>query len=361
MTTQPAWIEVTRSEAGWQALCACQVCLQPFETVRRLLWGFNPSFLLSEALDRQKLFIESQFHSSPLEEIHPEKRALALRCQRIPEKGLLLALVGKVSAPTRAEALEAAQAYSQELAAIFPLDYKIYPATSARTFAILTGKEIFTGCRQPQSLMQILRVESALRSQQGSIYLNGFWQGMERADEQIWRTLGNFPRAVMLNISLRPTRLDASERQLLWEMEQTLPDASSPSALQPYERWVQPLLKRRLNPWKRFYLVQVHLIAPEGVSEALVRPIGSAITRESEQLSSPGYMTRAPENSASLTLWRQKLAGLELVPVITGTPTLPHLSHLVDLEEAQAVFRFPYPPEPGLPGVHFLEKLDPDE
>lgn len=360
MPSQPPWIDLSQSESGWQAMFACQVCIQPFAERRKYLWGFNSAALLTEALDRQKLFIESQYHGNPLEGAFPEKRAISLRCIRLAEKGLLLALAGKVSAATRKDAREAALHYCQELTAIFPYDYTIHPAASQPTFDMLTGRVIFANCQRPQTMAQILRFETPLNTRQGTIYLHGFWQGAEHSDDQIWRALGNFPQAVMLNISLRPTRLEINERQLLWEMEQVPPAAETFPSGQPYERWAQPLLDRRMNPWKRFYLMQIHLLSPEGISESLTRPVGSAITRENDKLFSPGFSSRYPENNASAAEWIRQLSNLDLAPSQNIPTNLSRLSDVADLEEAHAVFRFPYPPEPGFPGVTFIEKIETD-
>jgi hypothetical protein len=359
MGAQNIWIELNQSGNEWQALFACQICLQTLSELQKFKWGMNSALLLGEALDRQKLFIEAQHHGNPLQDAHPDGRTIALRCINIPDEGLLLVLLGKICAPTRELALQLAHEYAQELTSIFPLDYKIYPATTCDEFHRLSGQAIFAACKIPQSIQQILRFETSLRTKNGLIFVNGFWQNTERSDEQIWRILGNHPDQVMLNISLRPTLLENDERQLIWDMEHvTVPsDSISPAhPAQPFDKWAEPLLNRRLLPWKRFYLLQIHLLAPKNVSDSLVRAIGSAVTRESNDLLSPGFRAHLPANNASAAEWGRSLAKLEFVPAHINPSSVSRLSDIADLNEAHAVFRFPYPPEPGFPGVKFLNQ-----
>jgi hypothetical protein len=360
MDARIPWVELTQSEHGWQALFACQFCVQPFEILQKNRWGFNAAALLGEALDRQKLFIESQYHGNPFQEATTGEHSLTLRCIRIPNVGLLLALVGRVSDPSREQAHQGALEYCNELLSTFPLDYKIYPATSQKSFEKLTGKEFLANCQTPQSMAQLLRFETPLRTQNGLVYINGFWQTSDRSDEQTWRILGNYPQPAMLNISLRPTILEGEERQFLWETKQvTAPfeNISQMHPAQPFDKWAEPFIDRRLNPWKRYYLMQVHLLAPSGVTDSLVRPVGSAMTRESADLLSPGFLAVYPANDLTAREWRARIERLEISPPNFNSTGISRLSDLADLNEAHSVFRFPYPPEAGLPGVKFIDEL----
>ena len=351
------WVETIQSGNGWHGVFACQIGVQPFAEVQKLRWGFNAAALLGEALDRQKLFIEAQYHGDPQQDAPPENRTIALRCTNIPGEGMLLALLGKIRANTPALARQLAHEYAQELTAIFPLDYKIYPAQTQTEFFRLSGHSLLAACQTPPTIAQILRFESPLRTKNGLIYVNGFWQNTERSDEQIWRMLGNYPHAVQLNISLRPTLLENDERQLIWDMEHvTIPsDSISPThSAQPFDKWAEPLLNRRLSPWKRFYLLQVHLLAPNNVTDSLIRAVGSAITRESNDLLSPGFRAHFPANPANTTEWIRNLSALEIVPARVNPSSISRLSDIADLNETHAVFRFPYPPEAGFPGANFL-------
>src|SRR6186713_868810 len=98
------WVELGRSNMEpniWQALFACQVCIYSFDKLEKNRWGFNASALLDEALDRQKLFLESQYNYNIFQEDAANQRTLALRCIQIPGSGLLLALIGKVCGQTQ--------------------------------------------------------------------------------------------------------------------------------------------------------------------------------------------------------------------------------------------------------------------
>lgn len=361
METHRPWVELTQSGQDWQAVFACQVCVQPFAEVQKLRWGFNAAVLLVEALDRQKLFIESQFHGNPLKEPSSGKHAIALRCTRLPAEGLLLALVGRVQSNSQEKAREKALEYCSELASTFPYDYKIYPAATPQAFQKLTGRELLESCQSAQSMAQLLRFEKQIRTQKGLGYVNGFWQTSDRSDEQTWRTLGNYPRPVMLNISLQPAILEEEERQFIWDMKTVSFPSENISQMhpaQPFDKWVEPFLERRLNPWKRYYLMQVHLISPAGVTDSLARPIGAALTRETADLLSPGFLTVFPANDNLASEWRTRLERLEITPVHFNPTSLSRLSDLADLNEAHSVFRFPYPPEAGLPGVTFIGPIE---
>lgn len=362
MESHRPWVELIQSGSDWRAVFACQVCVQPLAELQKLRWGFNAAALLSEALDRQKLFIESQFHGNPLKEPLAGERTIALRCNRLPGEGLLLALVGMTRAASPDAARERALEYCHELTSTFPYDYKIYPAATQQTFEKLTGKALLANCQSTQSITQLLRFEKQVRTQKGLAYINGFWQASDRADEQTWRALGNYPQPAMLNISLQPSTLDGDERQFLWDMKTVavpFENISQMHPAQPFDKWVEPFIERRLNPWKRYYLMQVHLLCPVGVTDSLVRPIGAALTRETADLLSPGFLTATPANDHVASDWRTRLARLEITPIQYNPTSLSRLSDLADLNEVHSVFRFPYPPEAGLPGVKFIDRLEP--
>ncbi len=361
MEARAPWVELSQFGQGWRASFACQFCVQPFETLQKKRWGFNAAALVTEALDRQKLFIESQFHGSPFDEPRPNKNTLALRITRLPGEGLLLALVGMATAKNKEEARANALEYCHELTSTFPHDYTTHPASTQQAFQKLTGRELLASCQTAQSMAQILRFEKQIRTQNGLAYVNGFWQTSDHSDEQTWRILGNHPQPAMLNISLQPAILEGEERQFLWDMKTVsvpFENISQMHPAQPFDKWVEPFIERRLNPWKRFYLMQTHLLAPAGVTDSLARPIGAALTRENDNLLSPGFMTVYPANSISAQEWRAHIERLELTLTYFNPSRLSRLSDLADLNEVHSVFRLPYPPETGLPGVKFIEPIE---
>ena len=154
--SQNPWIETRRSliekEYPWQAQFASQIRICPYEDAK-LKWGFSPAFLLEEALDRQKLFIESQLSNNPIDD-QTEQRSLTLRCICMPGSGLLFGLVGKVLAESQEKAETIALSYLRELASTFPYDYTIRPAMSAEEFEWLTGHEIFKRCKDQAAIAE---------------------------------------------------------------------------------------------------------------------------------------------------------------------------------------------------------------
>jgi hypothetical protein len=359
--SQHPWIEAKRSsiekEYPWQALFACQIRIRSYEERLKLKWGFSPAFLLEEALDRQKLFIESQLFNNPIDN-QIEQRSLTLRCICVPKSGLLLGLVGKVLAESQEKAQSIALSYLRELEATFPYDYTIRSATSVEEFRRLTGREIFEKCKNQAALAEIRRFESPLPTTKTTLRVVGLWQTSMRSDEQIWRALARCPHETLLDISIRPTVLYEGERRALAEMRQSARQSQDISSnepyLQNYEAWIDPLINRFLPPWNKYFHLQVHLVSSSEIDEFLLRSIGSVITRDNPEQSTPGFQIVRPKNGNEASEWSTRLDSLETIHT-SNNFILPRLSELASVEEAHAVFRFPYPPETGLPNVIFLE------
>ncbi|MFZ5818301.1 MAG: hypothetical protein ACOYYJ_00230 [Chloroflexota bacterium] len=343
---------------SWQAMFACQIGIRSFEERVQLKWGFNAAVLLEEALDRQRLFLESQLLNNPID--NPiEQRTLALRCICAPKKGLLLGLIGKVLAETQDKAWSFASNYLREIEAIFPYDYTIRSATSQEAFERITGREILRNCTDPASIACIRRFESPLQTSQGVCRVVGIWQTGKRSDEQIWRALAHYPQNILLNISISPTTLYEGERRALLEMRQSLKTPeSSPSEepyLQNYDAWIDPFINRYISPWNKFFNLQIHLVSRWAIDEYLFRSIGSSITRDNPERSAAGFQVLRPMNKSEAIGWIGHLECLDMVRT-TNNLLLPRLSELASIDEVHAVFRLPYPPEPGLPDINFLEE-----
>jgi hypothetical protein len=365
------WIEVKRSSQEiryqhedpgiyqkypWQAIFACQVGVRPFKEREKFKWGFSAAFLFEEALERQHLFVESQLNANPVHE-HNEQRTLALRCISDANAGLRLVLVAKTLATTQEEACEAARKYCRELKAVFPYDYTLQPASTSDEFDRITGRELLKQCKTRDSIAQLQRFESPLQTSGGLIRMLGRWQTSLRSDEQVWRALANHPREIVLNVSLRPTViLEGERRSLLAMKESARTPPNSPvdePYLQNYEAWLDQFISRHISPWNRYFYLQILLAAPAGIDDYVFRSIGSAITRESREKASPGFQVAYPLDNQNAQEWSRYLDCLEMIH--TGNHfVLPRLSELANLEEAQAVFRLPYPPEVGYPNAHFL-------
>jgi hypothetical protein len=368
---QSPWIEVKRATQGiryqqedpgkhqkypWQAIFACQIGIRPYKERERFKWGFSAAFLLEEAIERQKLFVESQLSSNPIDE-HTEQRTLALRCISVPNSGLRLGLVAKTLAASQEKAQASAQNYFKELESVFPYDYLFHPAKTLEEFDLLTGRELLKLCNHPDSIAQIRRFESPLRTSKGILRLIGLWQTSIRSDEQIWRALANSPREILLNMSIRPTILFEGERRALLAMKQSArlsqDEGSDEPYLQNYEAWIDQFISRHLSPWNRYFYLQIHLASPQGINQYVFRSIGSAITRVNADKSSPGFQVVHPVDPKNALEWCNYLDCLEMIHT-NDSLLLPRLSELASLDEVQAVFRLPYPPEAGLPNTEFL-------
>jgi len=361
-----AWIDVRpcvqrsrgAQDYAWQAMFACQVVIRPFKQREQLKWGFNIAVLLEEALDRQKLFLETQLHNNPIE--HQDgQRTLALRCICEPGRGLLLGLIGKIVADSQDQARQSALNYLREVLATFPYDYGIRPIVAQQAFERITGRKILEHCKQPTSIVSLQRFESPLRTSRGTCRVMGIWQTKNRSDEQIWRALAHYPHSVLLNILLSPTRLLEGERQALLEMQKTLkiPDAATSEEpyLQHYEKWIDPFLNRFISPWNKLFYLQVHLASASSLDEHLLRSIGAAITRDTAEQALPGFQVMRPASGAEVVEWSRHIESLDVLHA-NRQFLLPRLSEMASLDEAHAVFRFPYPHEEGLPNTAFLEE-----
>jgi hypothetical protein len=371
--SQAPWIEIKRSSQviksrqespkieqnhSWQAMFACQIAIRSYKERLNFKWGFNPAVLLEEALDRQKLFLETQLNINPID--NPgEDRTLTFRCICIPNQGLLIGLVAKVLAASQEKAGASALNYLRELESVFPYDYKMRPAASMEEFNRLTGREIFKNCNDPAAIAQIRRFESPLQTSKGILRMVGIWQTGKRSDEQIWRSLGHCSQGVLLNISIRPTTLFEDERQALIEIQRSMQknqgSISNEPYLQNYESWIDPFINRHISAWNKYFFLQVFLVSPGEISDGLIRSIGSAITRDSLELATPGYQIVRPRDKNEAVEWSNHLDCLELIPT-NQSLFLPRLSDMATLEETHAVIRLPYPLETGLPGAVFLDE-----
>src|SRR5512141_1902104 len=72
----------------WQAIFACQVDILPHQEWVKLKWGFNALALFDEALERQRLFLESQHVIwNDLSTEMPDHRTLTFRFIARPGDG----------------------------------------------------------------------------------------------------------------------------------------------------------------------------------------------------------------------------------------------------------------------------------
>lgn len=347
------FLMITQTVEGWQAVFAYQVFHLPAEEWLKMRWGFNAGALLDEALDRYKLFIESQavnqegFLAGTM-----QNNTLAMRGVHSPESGLQMVLLGRSFAATMEEAQQAAKQYAREIFSTFPHDFLLAPAKTENEYRHLTGEDLLAG---NLNIVQIQRGMISLPTEQGPRYLAGLWQASPRSNEQIWRALSVMPQAALFNIAIQPSVLYDGEKHALLDLNKSISNPRPDNERDAfYVPWVESYLKRRLAAWKKFFLVQIHLIADEGM-ENLIRSIGSAMTRDGNEMALPGYQTLYPGSMLEDQQWRENIRSLELIQ------NSQHLDEVADLDEVFSVFRFPYRPDAGLPGANFKTEPPPGQ
>jgi hypothetical protein len=368
----PCWIETQERQhldvpAGpgyrdyiWQAQFACQLEILTYQEWIKLKWGFNASALFDETLERQKLFLESQYEvRHQLGAEAPDYRTLAIRFINRPGEGLSVAVLGKIHARTEQEAMESASSYYCELKSTFPYDYTLIPARSREEFLQISAGDILDGNDGQPALAQLKRLEIPLPPVRNSLFLQGVWRSAARAHEQIWRSLASSSAPVLLNISLRCTVLYEKEREKLLKCAEEISAIHdkplNPQTLSALQQWNRKQVERRLVPWGKFFYLQVHLASTRKLSAELFRTIGTSLALNSSGESLPGYQVVLPEQ-AEAQVWQKRLKNLDLIFSESYLP-VARLSEVADLEEVFAAIRLPYsPPENGFPNVNFITR-----
>jgi len=342
----------------WQAMFACQVGVMTHQNWATLKWGFNAGALFDEALERQKLFLESR-HSLD-EEIRvedPRIKSIAYRYMNTLD-GLLVVIIGKVSGKTKEEAELLANDYCQEIISTFPYDYSLLPATTKEEFNRMTGADVLLGTGHIE-VIQIKRAEIIASSLAKEFpYFQGVWQSAIRSLEQIWRSINAANDGFIVNIHLRPSILHEGELQvysnLALEFSKYQPGEAEKKLFNAYKDWYDGFINRRLTPWKKFYYLQVHIASTNRIPEGLVRSIGTALTQSLTTLSQPGYQVMRPPTQIKESEWAEKIYKLCLISWGGRIPN-PRLSEVADLEEVISVMRLPYnPPGENISGFKYL-------
>ena len=359
------WIEVLQSPdqsdiptpgaSGypWQAMFACQIGILDHQSWTGLRWGFNAGVLFEEALDRQRLFLESQ-HSfdSNLGVEYPEIRAIAFRYITTSD-GILVVLIGKVSAKTKEQVEISANEYYHELKSTFPYDYSLSPVVSKNEFDEITGSELFTESDDKTDIVQVRRCEMPIPVDRNLPYLQGLWQSSGRAHEQIWRSLGSAQSKILVNIVLRPTILYDNDLAiysgLFSEITNYQPGEISQKTFALYKEWYENFTTRRLTPWKKYYYLQVHVVSNTSINENFLRNVGTTLTQNLQVQNAKtqtlhGYQIVRPSFKRKKD-WGTKIYHLNLTSWGSQLAN-PRLSELADLEEVYSVVRIPYSP-PG--------------
>ena len=338
-----------KTSEGWQVIFAFEVLYRPSEEWIEMRWGFSPQFLLEEALDRQRLFIESQ--SIPREMFLASdglRHTLAIRGVNTSNNKVQIALLGKVVSPNPDRIEIEARSYARMLHSIFPHDFVLIPAASQEDHDRLLMNDFFE--KEPD-ILSIQRSFAAVPLDHGSAQVAGFWQSATRSNEQIWRALAGNSQQTVFNIAIQPTMLYEGERNLL---EKLLTDhkADESNINAPSSDWIHACAKRRLNEWGKIFLMQIHILADGEVDQNLVRSIGSALSRDTNGQPSLGFRVENPNSTEEKIIWQKQVGNLDIIP------TFSRIDDIADLDEVCSVFQFPYRPKTGLQGVHFAEAQD---
>ncbi len=346
---------------SWQASFAVVLCVPGFSEWVALKWGFNAAALLDEAMERQKLFIESHHAvNRDLQMEYPEHRTLAFRYMAVPNMGVLPVIVAKVKARTNAEATRYALAFYRKLRGTLPYEYSVSPVATKEDYYELSGKRLLSSKNGDLQILQIKRCEQPLRLSNSIPFIQGFWNSSARAHELVWRLLSNVPHPTMLSFMLRPTVLYERESDVLWGLQkqaaETKPSDEDAGWTSLYSTWSGEIIKRRLAPWKKFYYLQIFMASNHEIEEDAAQGIGAVLTLNDSTLGQPGYeIVRPQEDQAGE--WVERVSGLDVLLAGSRLP-VPRLSEVVDLDEAFAAIRLPYsPPENGLPGVKFITSV----
>lgn len=335
-----------QTQEGWRVIFAFNA--HPLQTEKwlEMRWGFSAAFLLDEALDRQRLFIESL--SIPAEMLLASgglRHSLAMRGTNALNGEVQIALIGRVDAPSEKQAEIEAQNYAHILFSTFPYDFVLVPAHSQEEHDRLLSTKFFAGNLE---IVNLQRSFVPVPISGGYARLGGFWNSSMRANEQIWRALAGMQFPTAFNIALQPTVFYDGEKQFLEKLLKT-PSAGGMPGISPSPEWMEACAKRRLDGLKKIFLLQIHILVDGGMDENLARSIGSVLTRDTAGFPSLGYRVEYPASNKMKQIWREQVQHLEIAPVST------RLDDLADLEEVCSVFQFPYRPKLGLPGVNFIE------
>jgi hypothetical protein len=347
-------------EYTWQAIFAYQAGIRPHPDWAKMKWGFNAQALFDEALERQRLFLISQYSiQNEWGTESPDQRTLALRFVSRPGEDLLVAIIAKVHARNEAEAIQQAMAYHRELSSTFPYDYTL-KAADRDAYKRVTGNDILENAENLH-IAQIRRMELPLRPATRLPMLQGVWQSGPRAHEQIWRFLATLPQPTILNMSMRSSVLSERERLLILEnahrIDNFRDDSMDHSTLSALKEWSNKYKERRTHPWKKFFQVQVQLASWGNIDENAFRVLGTSLTLSPDGQSSPGYRALQPTDHER-AVWQKKLENLDFIRGHSSL-TVPRLSEIADMEEVFSVMRLPYsPPENGFPDLRFADISD---
>jgi len=353
------------------AAFAALIKVKTAEENKDLRWGFNMGALLAEAIDRQRLFIETQHYPYELGYLEnqklqtpPQRRAFSIRCTNSPGTNQLqLAVIGRVTGMDQEEAKKLAFEYWLEISSTFPTDYTLSPATDETSFEKLCGWDILENADRKGQIAEITRYENYFNNQ---YYLLGSWNTSSTANEQIWRTLANAVQEVIYDISICPTILTYEDLQIAYRQLEY-----SEKELEGTEKKYSAWIAHGKENWQKFvdelqhpYLVQIRLASKKELPEYLARSIGFAHAHSDEAKPvMASFSVCQPETEKESRNWLHQLQWLVIeTPAREKTPPEVHrLRKMVSTQDAMNLFRLPYPSVGGIPGVKFVTSIEDNE
>jgi hypothetical protein len=371
------WIEIKKyqeqdnltspvfSDYVWQAMFVFQVGIRAHQEWAKMRWGFNAQALFDEAMERRKLFLQSQYAvqiEMGMERMElPEGRTLAFRFVARPEQELLFAIVAKIHGRTQEEVHQYALSYFRELKSTFPYDYTLEPAVTREEFIRISGMDILED-KNALNMTQIKRLEVPIHPAGEKLpFLQGLWHSGPRTHEQIWRCLAAPPQPIILNMSIRSALLYDGEREEILKnannVETITDEFQNKSAISFVKEWNRKYKERRLAPWKKFFYLQVLLASNQMMDDNIYRVVGASLCSNPEGETSPGFQIVKPREREKES-WKIKLMNLDFVHSVSYLST-PRLSEIADMEEVFSVMRLPYsPPADGFPNLRFAGTSD---
>lgn len=356
-----SWPYSSRSPSTARALFGIRIRPLSFEQRKDFKWGFSAANARQEAVERQQQFVADLRFRSPLDFRSPTNEpTLALHGFHDPaEQGLILCLLGAVNGRDAAEAYALAVDLWRFLTATFPYDYELTPLCTRTDYLNDTGMGLLDKIEGQNEIVELRRFEMRLTTHRGPGFLLGSWQSAGGSDEQVWRALASANQPTLLSVRIQPTTISAPERAKIDALMNISPagEESPAELVAQYCRLGAALYEERKGSWRSPYMMQLHLASLGGVPGYLTRALASAMTYHRDDVSDQsGYQVAIPHETQDVTRWRQALTQVTFANASPASTNqfMYRLSLLAGLDETLAAFRWPYPPQPGLPGVRFI-------
>lgn len=361
---------------GYHALFAARVLVTPYEILAERKWGMVERDLLDEILDRQRRFIASLHYIDPCSASpDPNLKTAALRYVARPEMHRIdTILMGKVFAHQIDQARDIALAWYKEIESLFSHDYKLQPLESKDAFMAQSGQTLLKSISEPTQTAEVRRYEMFLprpteREVRETHYVVYPFMWHRNGMDQVWQVMASMSAPVILSVMLRPAYLyEAEELHLarFYEATKKLADSKHVTDHVLGEQAVQ-IYAGYLRTWRQPFLVRAQIAAPQGTPRALTRAVGCALSYgapvggDDKHSPFPGYELVTPTEKDCKTAC-DNVCWLEMQDwgADQAAPAYRRFRYLTDLKGAHCLFRLPFVPKAGLPGVQFGRSSTPD-